>query len=93
MKILINKCYGGFSFSDEFILEYYKHYGIDNDPLYNNTGRTDPRVIELFKELGSERSSGKFSKLKLVEIPDNIDWEITDYDGKETVSEVHRTWS
>ena len=30
--------------------------------------------------------------MKVVEIPDDISWEISDYDGWETVEEIHRSW-
>ena len=32
------------------------------------------------------------ANLKMVEIPDDVEWEIADYDGKEWVAEKHRTW-
>ena len=40
-----------------------------------------------------EASWGSHAQLKIVEIPNNIKWEIAEYDGHEWVSEVHRTWS
>ena len=46
----------------------------------------------MVEELG-EASWGSASELKVIEIPDNTKWEITDYDGQEWVSGVHRTWS
>jgi hypothetical protein len=38
------------------------------------------------------RCYGCYAKLKIVEIADDVDWEITNYDGLETVEEKHRTW-
>lgn len=92
MKILINKCYGGFGYSTEFRCEYLKRTGIEI-PLYSDDLRSDPTIISLFEELGSERSSGNYSRLKLIEIPDDVEYSIEEYDGKEWVAEVHRTWS
>ena len=43
-------------------------------------------------ELGSE-ADGDSALLKIVDIPDDIDWVIEEYDGSEWVSEKHRTWS
>jgi hypothetical protein len=43
--------------------------------------------------LGIEKSSGVYAELKIVDIPDDVEWEIDEYDGKEWVAEVHRTWS
>jgi hypothetical protein len=37
-------------------------------------------------------ASGGFASLKVVEIPDGIEWEIDEYDGKETIHEKHRSW-
>jgi hypothetical protein len=38
-------------------------------------------------------ANGMYSKLKIVEIPGDVDWEIGEYDGNEWVAEKHRTWS
>ena len=101
MKVVINTCYGGFSISEEaFKLLNLKWtgYGI----IYNKTFdiyskndyeyRTYPPLVKILEELG-ERANGKVAKLKIVEIPDNVDWYIDDYDGIETVHEEHRLWS
>jgi len=34
----------------------------------------------------------RYSKLKIVEIPDDVKWHIGEYDGIEWVAENHRTW-
>ena len=54
--------------------------------------RNDPALIETIEELGSE-ASGNLASLKVVEIPDDVDWEIDEYDGIEWVDEKHRTWN
>jgi len=53
--------------------------------------RMHPDVIEIIEELGKDASSD-YSELKIVEIPDGIDWEIDEYDGIEWIAEAHRTW-
>jgi hypothetical protein len=53
--------------------------------------RTDPALIAVVEELGYEASGG-FADLKVVEIPDDVTWQIEEYDGSEWVAEVHRTW-
>jgi hypothetical protein len=54
--------------------------------------RADPVLIAVIEELGSEKASGDFAKLHIVEIPDGVDWEIDEYDGIESISEKHRSW-
>lgn len=54
--------------------------------------RDDPILVQVVEELG-DAASGRYSKLKVVEIPDDIEWIIDDYDGVEWVAERHRTWS
>jgi hypothetical protein len=38
-------------------------------------------------------ANGHAAELKVVTIPDGVQWIITNGDGGEQVSEVHRTWS
>lgn len=54
--------------------------------------RDDENLIRVIEELG-ENANSDFSDLKIVEIPDGIDFEIEEYDGQEWVSERHQTWS
>ncbi len=53
--------------------------------------RTNPLLIQVIKELG-EAASGQCASLKIVEIPDGVDWEIDEYDGNESIHEKHRSW-
>jgi hypothetical protein len=58
--------------------------------------RSDPKLIQVVEELGGEHrkgASGKCAELKIIEIPDGVDYEIDEYDGVETVHEVHQSWS
>lgn len=54
--------------------------------------RHDPTLIQVVEELGEE-ASGDCAKLKIVEIPDGVNYEIAEYDGFEHVAEKHRSWS
>ncbi len=132
VKIVINKCYGGFGLSPEAMVElvkcgckaiesspasewdrsgdqgewlplydgFQKHrlfssvirrgnvvYGIDR----NDASRTDADVVRVVEEMG-EKANSVFAKLKVIEIPDGVQWEIDEYDGIETVREVHQSW-
>lgn len=53
--------------------------------------RSNPQLIEVVEELGS-RANGLCADLEIVEIPDDVDVVIEEYDGNEWVAEVHRTW-
>lgn len=58
----------------------------------DNIERADPILIQVVEELGAA-ANGSHAQLKVVEIPDDVQWEIAEYDGWENVAEVHRTWS
>ncbi len=86
MKVVINTCWGGFSLSEVA----RKELGLNHSHSYIE--RNDPRLIEIIERLGSEACSGQHAKLKIVEIPNGIEWEIDEYDGMESVAEKHCTW-
>jgi hypothetical protein len=81
MKVLYNAKYGGFSFSDAFLDEFKKRH----PEKKWSVERTDPDVIALFEELGCDKSSGYCADLRIEEIPDDVEFEIDEYDGMETV--------
>lgn len=54
--------------------------------------RNDADLIAVIEEYGSKKCSGICSSLKIVEIPDDVQWEIDEYDGWESIHEVHRVW-
>jgi hypothetical protein len=91
LKILYNDCYGGFHFSSEFEAEYEVRTGKkvrDICPYGPNKAiRADPVTISIFEEKGMEWCSGRFSSIKLYQIPAVFAryWEIDEYDGDETV--------
>jgi hypothetical protein len=61
----------------------WSHYDIE---------RNDPLLIQVVEEMG-ENVNTRFSELKVVEIPNDVEWQIEEYDGAEWVAEKHRTWS
>ena len=80
MKLVINKCYGGFSLSDYAV----KKLGLSS--CHEGIDRDDPRLIELIETEGSDAISGSFATLRICELPDNTtDYEIEEYDGAESV--------
>lgn len=54
--------------------------------------RDDPALVQVVQELG-QKANGKFASLKVVQIPDEVEWEIEEYDGNEHISEKHHSWS
>lgn len=58
---------------------------------YDPELRANPLLIQVIEELG-DKASGSYSKLSIVEIPDDVEFTIEEYDGFEHVAEVHRTW-
>ena len=63
----------------------------ENFWYYRNLERTDKDLVSVIEELGNE-ASGQYGFVKVIDIPDDIDWEIDDYDGIETIHEKHRSW-
>ena len=55
--------------------------------------RDDPVLIRIFEQIGSERFSADYCTIKIVEIPDDVQWIICESNGYEWVAEKHRTWS
>jgi hypothetical protein len=53
--------------------------------------RDDVNLIKVVNEL-KEDANGPFADLKIIQIPDDVDWEIDECDGDECVREKHRTW-
>lgn len=54
--------------------------------------RDDPALVATVNHLG-RKAWGEYAKLKVVEIPAGVEWQIDDYDGKEWIAEKHRTWN
>lgn len=135
MKIVINKCYGGFGLSEQAMYAYATRKGLtlypdkesplcttywtvppDERPveidwqaatmeerqahneahakavLYDrDIARDDPDLVAVVEALGNA-ASDRYAELKVVEIPDGVEWELDDYDGLEYIAEKHRTW-
>ena len=81
-----------------FVMAGYKDLGETTNKLwkdddwFNGGDRTDKNLIKVVKDLG-KAASGSCANLKVIKIPDDVNWEISEYDGFETVEEAHRSWN
>ena len=153
MKVVVNKCYGGFGLSVKALMKLIEmksgiiekntiqhYYGGSDDykkrnaPCYDpnwkekfekdskdkksdlgngfytfdwvgtltddkyiytvnsyNLDRTNPDLIKVVEDMGEE-ASGDHAELEIIEIPDGVEYEIDEYDGIESIHEVHRSW-
>lgn len=106
-KIVINRCYGGYGLSRRAVealaerralptVEKYEYLylvypdGTELDPY--DIPRDDSDLVAVVESLGAE-AYGPHSELKIVTVPDNVNWYIEEYDGIEKVAERHQTWS
>jgi hypothetical protein len=91
MKVAYNNCFGGFSLSKDA----YDHMGIEWDgygfAFSRDDKRTDPRLIECIETLG-DKANGQCACLRIEEIPDGAEFEITEYDGNESVEPPRMSW-
>lgn len=85
----------------KFRKEKSEHFSLIGYDYYSENGfylgdrdieRNDPVLVGVVEELG-EKANGRCASLKVVEIPDEVEWTICEYDGNEWVAEAHRTWS
>jgi hypothetical protein len=104
MKIVINKCYGGFGLS-KLAQELYADKKGLNLGKYNKTWgyyeggdfydreipRDDADLVSIVESLGS-KANGSCADLRIIEIPEGVNWQIEEYDGIEWIAEQHRTW-
>lgn len=140
MKVVINRCFGGFGLSHEAVMRYFEIKGITVYPeqgegvwkfwtywtvkpedrieskegeafysmsiedrrAYNEAysaqtvyprdiERNDPALVQVVEEMGS-KADGDHAELAVVEIPDDVNYVVEEYDGLEHIAEAHRTW-
>ena len=79
--------------SDGCIDFYYTSPDMTDDSFFwdGDIKRDDPDLVAVVKELG-KRANGGCASLYIVKVPANVDWTIEEYDGIETVEEVHRSF-
>lgn len=93
MKIVINRAFGGFGLSELGRQKLAELKGIPNEyGPHDDFKRTDADLITVVRVLG-DKANGDYAKLRIVDIPDDVEWIISEHDGQETVEEKHRSWS
>jgi hypothetical protein len=99
--VVINKCYGGFSVSRKAwtrLRELGEPTALEDnddtgyDAFCYQIPRDEPRLIQVVRELG-DAANGCNAELAVIEIPDDVEWTVEDYDGSEHIAEKHRTWA
>jgi hypothetical protein len=93
VKVVINVCYGGASLSDKAMALLKERAPARDWDFYNIPldRRTDPELVRVVEELGGA-ADGAHAKLKVVEIPDGVEFDIDEYDGIESIHERHQSW-
>ena len=89
IKIAINTVYGGFSLSEAAESRYKELTGNYID-LYN-IPRDDTVLIQVLEELGKSAVAGH-SRIRIVEVPEDTNWVILNFDGLEMVVDKDRVW-
>ena len=90
-QIVINCEHGGFGLSEVAQTRYRELAGIPLAEYRWELDRSDPHLVQTVLELGAA-ANAKYANLKVVTIPDDVEWQIDEYDGNEWIAEVHRTW-
>jgi len=92
VKVVINTQYGGFGLTESALEEYKKRKGITDDNLFDWEIPRDCPVLVSIVEEGGKDIEGDYADLKIVNIPEDVNWYVEEYDGIEWVAERHRTW-
>jgi len=91
-KIVVNRRFGGFGLSPAACQELgLEESSRGNEYKYPDEMRAAPELVACVEKLGTA-ADGQYARLEVVEIPDDVEWEIGAYDGAETIEEKHRSW-
>ena len=79
---------------DKFSWTHWYQDQVDDEHYWSerDIARDDPHLVQVIEELGAA-ANGDHASLKIVNVPDDVVWDIVEYDGREHVAERHRTWS
>ena len=85
------KCINKYDMTDYYHARHLDsdgHYLAQYEVLHN---RADPDLVAVVEEMG-HKANGQYANLMIVEIPDDVQWHLAEYDGVEHIAENHRTW-
>jgi hypothetical protein len=84
MEVLLNKCYGGFCFSDAFLV-FTRSRGLIYEKYidHNDSMRSDPILVSLVKTFGLVEAAGACCHIVIESVPRLYTWRIDAYDGVE----------
>ena len=85
IEVLFNDCYGGWQISNK-ANKLYELRKTEKSENYIRK-RSDPILVQIYKELGDEFDGAKHSKTGIEKIPKKYEkyYHISEYDGLETV--------
>lgn len=86
MKIVLNRAFGGYRLTNEIYDKLKPLYSLDKRQA-DFLRRTDERLVHAVELCRKEGTAGT---VRVVEFPDDMDWDIFDYDGKEFVYDKNR---
>lgn len=90
MKVVVHCGFGGFSLELERLRDVCKAIGIEPCDAWQYgedlSHRVDPVLVKAVEDFDRQ------SHLRVIDIPEGIDWYIDAYDGWETIREVGHEW-
>ena len=82
---------------DKYDLDVYYNAGhVGDDDHYLSyrqltVYRGDTDLVAVVEQFGKDVNT-PYSSLKIVDVPDDVEWTLEEYDGLEHIAEAHRTW-
>ena len=90
-KIIINRCFGGYGWSEQALREISARKGERRDEYWDGDLREDQVAIAVLEEYGSEWCSSKFAKLDIATYnEEDYIADIDEYDGAESLKLIPR---
>ena len=83
--------------ADAFLIYYstkpLKNGKNDNDSYFScsDIDRDDVDLVRAVRKL-KKKANARFANLKIIKIPTDVEFEVDEYDGLESIHEKHRSW-